>query len=205
MAEAQPIDYFKLLWDSYQYEESQDAIKDSKEDVRQGFQMQNPWSQYQPAMGAGLLSLLADPSRITQTPGYQFSYDQGLQALMAKQAATGNRFSGRALKESMAFGQGLASQIYNQELNRYAQLAGATQPISGGIETGQALSQLGQQGAFNQGYFFNKLFENAAGSTPNTSPVTPNSSTAQPTTGSWLDPQPTTGNWLDPYNEDSVN
>lgn len=157
MAEDKEVDYLQLGMDVYNYLNSEDAIEDSEADVKQGFQMQNPWSPYQPIMGAGLMQLLADPSSITQTPGYQFAYDQGLQSLFSKQAAAGNRFSGRALTETMQFGQGLAEQIYNSEMDRYAQLAGATNPIQGGITTGENLSQLGQQGSFNKGNFWNNF------------------------------------------------
>jgi hypothetical protein len=166
----------------YNYDQSQDAIKDSQQAVEQGFQRQNPWAQYQPAMGTGLVNLLADPSRITETPGYQFAYDQGLQALFAKQAATGQRLSGRALTETMQYGQGLASQMYNQEMSRYAQLAGATTPTTGGIATGQAQSQLGQQSAFNQGYFLNQLFQP---NTRSTSPTQQGSTTTQNAGSQW--------------------
>jgi hypothetical protein len=136
------------LWN---YNESQDANEQQSQDLQAGYQQANPWSMYQPAMGAGLVNLLADPSRITETPGYQFAYDQGLQALFAKQAATGQRMSGRAMTETMQYGQGLASQMYNQEMDRYASLAGANQGSTGNIGGQQAA--LTDQANFNQGYF----------------------------------------------------
>lgn len=162
----------------YNYNESQDAISQQSQDLQAGYQQANPWSQYQPAMGAGLMNLLADPSRITETPGYQFAYDQGLQSLFAKQASTGQRMSGRAMTETMQYGQGLASQMYNQEMDRYAQLAGAHQGSTGNIGGQQAA--LTDQASFNQGYFLNQLFNTGSGST--TSP------TQQGTTGSYEPP-----------------
>ena len=144
----------------YNADQSRDAMNDSRSAIESGLAFDNPWAQHQPAMGAGLVELLANPGRITETPGYQFAYDQGLQALFAKQAATGQRLSGRAQTETMQFGQGLASQMYNQEMNRYASLAGANQATTGGLTAGQNLGQLGQQQSFNEGYLLNNLFSN---------------------------------------------
>jgi hypothetical protein len=158
------IDAGMALWN---YNESQDANEQQSQDLQAGYQQANPWSMYQPAMGAGLVNLLADPSRITETPGYQFAYDQGLQALFAKQAATGQRMSGRAMTETMQYGQGLASQMYNQEMDRYASLAGANQGSTGNIGGQQAA--LTDQANFNQGYFLNQLFN--TGNTASTSPT----------------------------------
>ena len=156
-------DLFEAGVSIYDYDQGQDAIDDSQDIIQEGFQQQNPWAQYQPAMGAGLMQILSDPSMITQTPGYQFAYDQGLQALGAKHASSGNRYSGRALTEAMQYGQGLASQMYNQEVNRYASYAGATTPNVGGIETAQNQSALNQQESFNTGYFLNNLLNNFSG------------------------------------------
>ena len=50
------------------------------------------------------------------TPGYQFTYDQGLQALQRSQAATGIT-GGAAAKAALQYGQGLASTNYQ---NTYA-------------------------------------------------------------------------------------
>jgi len=154
-------DLFGVGVDLWNQQSSSDAIDSSRDDLEQGFQRQNPWSVYQPMMGAGLMNLLSDPGQVVNTPGYQFAYDQGLQSLFAKQAATGNRFSGGAMVDTMKFGQGLASQMYNQEANRYAQLSGAMQPIQGGNTLGQNNSALTQQQSYNQGYFWNNLFNTA--------------------------------------------
>lgn len=54
------------------------------------------------------------------TPGYQFSFDQGLQALNRRRAAGGMLNSGNADADAIQFGQGLAMQTLNQE--RQAQL-----------------------------------------------------------------------------------
>lgn len=138
---------------TYANTQSQDALQE-------GFEQQNPWSKNQDAMGQKLMALLNDPSSIRDTPGYQFKLDQGTDAMRAQQAASGNRYSGRAMEEAAQFGTGLADQMYNQEMDRYAKLAGAYQGNTGGIETGMGQSQIGQQQSFNTGYFLNSLFGN---------------------------------------------
>ena len=56
------------------------------------------------------------------TPGYQFTYDQGLQALQRSQAATGIT-GGAAAKAALQYGEGLAStnyqNAYGNALNAY--------------------------------------------------------------------------------------
>jgi hypothetical protein len=52
-------------------------------------------------------------------PGYQFRMDQGNQALLARRAATGNRFGGQALKDISNYNQDAASQEYGNAYNRY--------------------------------------------------------------------------------------
>lgn len=64
------------------------------------------------------------------TPGYQFAFDQGLQALQRSQAATGIT-GGAAAKAAEQYGQGLAStnyqQAYNNALQAYNTNQGAAQ------------------------------------------------------------------------------
>jgi hypothetical protein len=64
------------------------------------------------------------------TPGYQFQFDQGLQALQRSQAATGIT-GGGAAKAAEQFGQGLAStnyqNAYNNALTQYQTNLGAGQ------------------------------------------------------------------------------
>jgi hypothetical protein len=92
------------------------------------------------------------------TPGYQFAFDQGLQALQRSQAATGIT-GGAAAKAAEQYGQGLAStnyqQAYNNALQSYNTNQGAAQQAlagqSGvyGQNLGAALQALsGQQGVY---------------------------------------------------------
>lgn len=54
-------------------------------------------------------------------PGYQFRLQQGNQALNRSQAARGMLNSGATLKAAMKYGQGLASDEYQNAYNRWAQ------------------------------------------------------------------------------------
>ncbi|MBS0529758.1 MAG: hypothetical protein JSS22_10260 [Proteobacteria bacterium] len=58
----------------------------------------------------------AAQSSYTSSPGYQFSLDQGLQALQRTHAAAGNLNSGNADADTLKYAQGLASQDYNNWL-----------------------------------------------------------------------------------------
>jgi hypothetical protein len=75
-------------------------------------------------------------------PGYQFAYDQGLQALQRSQAATGIT-GGGAAKAAEQYGQGLASTNYQQAYNNALQAYGTNQAAAQ-----QALG--GQSGVYGQ-------------------------------------------------------
>ena len=68
--------------------------------------------------------LLDDPSKIQQTAGYQFALDQGNQAINRSAAAKGMLNSGNVLAELAKYGQGMASQNYQQQLGNIQQGAG---------------------------------------------------------------------------------
>lgn len=55
----------------------------------------------------------------TADPGYQFRMDQGMQALQRSAAARGGLLSGSTMKGIERFGQGLASEEYQNAFNRY--------------------------------------------------------------------------------------
>jgi hypothetical protein len=75
---------------------------------------------------------------LAQTPGYQFTLDQGLRATQSSAAARGLGMSGAAMRGAADYASGKASETYNQQLtnainiygqglNRYdKQLAGYT-------------------------------------------------------------------------------
>lgn len=118
------------------------------------------------------------PGDLTQTPGYQFTLDQANQAGDRKDAATGNYYSGAALKESQDRAAGLASQTYNDAYNQFLQTQqqklGAAAGIGGyndaigsaqanaAIGTGNTLAQSGSAvlGALGGG---NKIYNPSTG------------------------------------------
>jgi hypothetical protein len=65
------------------------------------------------------------PGDLTADPGYQFNLAQGTSAQDRANLARGNFYSGQALKEAQAFGQGLADTTYNTAFNRALQARGA--------------------------------------------------------------------------------
>lgn len=107
---------------------------------------QQPWMQAgQGALGQMQALNSGDFSSFTQSPDYQFAFDQGLQGLDRSAAARGSLYSGGHSADLMKFGQGLASQNYNQYYNRLAGLSGT------GQSTASGLGQMGQQYANNVG------------------------------------------------------
>jgi len=101
------------------------------------------------------------------SPQYQFLQKQGQQALDRSAAARGMGYSGAQMKAAQQFGQGLASQQYDNEYNRaakeyfnkydqargqfgdyYNRLAGIAQ---GGQQTAQSLGGMGNQYGQNAG------------------------------------------------------
>lgn len=98
------------------------------------------------------------------SPGYEFRLDQGTQAIERSNAARGRLDSGASLKDLTQFGQGIASQEFNNYANRLASLAGVGQSatnagVSQGAnfaaQQGNLMGQLGNArasgyvGAFN--------------------------------------------------------
>lgn len=56
---------------------------------------------------------------LQQTPGYQFTLDQGLKSTQNAAAARGLGVSGAALKAASTYATGLADQTYTQQLSNY--------------------------------------------------------------------------------------
>lgn len=74
---------------------------------------------YADALGLnGADAATAARSAYTESPGYQFQMDQGLQALDRQRAASGSLASGGASADAMRFAQGLASQDYGSWMDR---------------------------------------------------------------------------------------
>ena len=73
-------------------------------------------------------------SRFTETPGYQFRFDEGLRALDRSAAARGGLRGGAHERELVRYGQGIASDEFDTYANRLAGLASAGQQSA--VQTG---------------------------------------------------------------------
>lgn len=87
----------------------------------------------------------AAASKFFTDPGYQFSVDQGTQAIDRSAAAKGRLFSGATGKALQDYGIGRAEQQYGDWYNRIANLAGVGQQAAGSV------SQAGQNYATQAG------------------------------------------------------
>lgn len=108
-----------------------------------------------------LRQLVENPSSVRALPGYQFDQDQGIQALDRSAAAKGMLNSGRASKDLMRFGTGLADKTYGDQLQRLMGLnqqglsatAASTQGETGrlGTRTTAFGGQMNAAGTIGQG------------------------------------------------------
>jgi hypothetical protein len=110
----------------------------------------------------GLASLQNDPSSLANSPQYQFTRDQGLEALNRTAAASGYRGSGNILQELTKYASGLASQTYSDEFNRRYNLAtlganAASRVSTNTLQGGEDASSLMFQGGRDQGMFSQNL------------------------------------------------
>jgi len=80
-----------------------------------------------------------------QDPAYAFRMDEGLKALDQTAAARGGLLSGNALQAAQTYGQGLASQEYQNAFTRYQTERANT------LGSYQALQGVGQNAAAQQG------------------------------------------------------
>ena len=71
-----------------------------------------------------LAKLLDDPNAVQQTGAYKFRYDQGQEALERSLGARGMLGSGNRLTELQKYGQDMASQEYDNQFGRLADLLG---------------------------------------------------------------------------------
>jgi hypothetical protein len=142
----------------------------SKERQQQG----SDFAKYQPQLDSTLASLLkssntsaantarldklmTDPNAIMQTPGYQFALDQGNQAINRSAAAKGMLGSGNVLSELAKYGQGMASQEYDKQIQREIEAAKLGQSQQGteqaNVNTLASLMQNAQKFGVDSGYY----------------------------------------------------
>jgi hypothetical protein len=82
-------------------------------------------------------------------PGYQFQYDQGLDAGNRAAAAAGTLNSGGTLKAQTRYGQDYASNAYQTALNNLYKSAGLGLAASGDMASNIASGNMGQTNATN--------------------------------------------------------
>lgn len=144
------------------YGQSQ-AIRSSERGNQQQIDLLNSINQQNRADNAPLLALrnqtlpqinalMQNPSSITSQPDYQFGLSEGNRQIGNRQAASGNYYSGGAMREAQRYGQDYAGSKLTDSLNRLMGVAGlgqvgATQQQQSNTNFGnQAGNALMQQG-----------------------------------------------------------
>lgn len=132
--------------------QKQAAAQSIAEQQRQYDTTRADYAPYRTA-GTGALDMLSraygiggqapDMSAFTASPGYQFRYDQGLQAIDRGAAARGLLHSGAGVKAEQRFGEGLAANEFGDWWNRLAGVAGVGQQATNSV------TQAGQNSANN--------------------------------------------------------
>lgn len=110
--------------------------------AREQFQTNiNPYLEFGKTGISGLQGLLNDPNSIDQSNAYKFRVDQGLQRLDRSAAAKGGLYSGGHSADLLAYGQGMASQEYDNQWGRLMGIANMGQNSAVGA------GQMGQNSA----------------------------------------------------------
>ena len=104
-----------------------------------------PWQQAGSKAIGSLSDMLQPGYDHTTSPGYQFRFNEGQRAVESGGASRGMLMSGGTLKDLVRFGQGVASDDFNQQFNRTASVA------AGGQQVNTTLGQLGANAATNIG------------------------------------------------------
>jgi hypothetical protein len=108
------------------------------------------------AAGYGSAAKTFSMADFEQDPGYAFRMEEGLKALDRTAASRGGMLSGAALRGATRYGQGLASEEYQNAYNRYntnrANILNPLQSLAGqGQTTANTLGTAGQNYATNAG------------------------------------------------------
>ena len=140
-------------------------------------QTADPFASQRPQYQQQLQQLMQNPNSVTNTPGYNFQMQQGTDAVARQQAAMGGAGSGAEQAALTQYGQGLASNQYQQQFNNLSTLSGANVGSPGAA--GQLQQQQNQQNQQSIGQFTNTL-----------------GAAAGPAISNWLNPA-STGNTTD--------
>ena len=144
----------------------QDVLDFQKEMYGQQREDIAPWMEAGRGALSDLVSMYQDPSKTMEVlgndPAYQFRMQEGQKALERSAAARGGLSSGGTMKALARYGQGLASEEYNNRWNRLAGLAGMGQGAAG--QTAAASGQMGaNMGQYGQN--LTSLYTNMANAT----------------------------------------
>ena len=123
---------------------------------------QTALQQYGAIQGVGREGMLspedmeAARGHFQETPGYQFSFDEGMRAMDASASAGGRLGSGGYGRELIRYGQGMANQQWDSYANRLAGLAGmgqnaTNQGVAAGQQSAQTIGGIQMAGAAQQG------------------------------------------------------
>ena len=150
------------IQDSDNRELARQQINDQLNNITQGLgpeyqnvaeRLQNVSNQFSAGYGNNPQSAWSPEviqSKLEATPGYQFRMNQGMKAIERTAAAKGNLLSGNTLAAAQEYGQGLASQEYQNHINRLqntvaTQAPGINQQAGLLQGAGNQISQTGQQ------------------------------------------------------------
>ena len=97
----------------------------------------NPFGDEAKRYQGSLAELLQNPGAMASNPAYQYSFDQGMEAVNRTAAARGQLGSGNRLAELTKFGQGEASKNFFNLADLYSTLSGAkNQNAAGAVNNG---------------------------------------------------------------------
>jgi hypothetical protein len=136
------------------YKNASNILGQLQQTAQTGQQLADPFSQYRGAQASYLNNLLTGKASIQTDPGYQFAQNEGQQQVGRAMQARGMGQSGNVMAALQQRGQDVASQQYNNILERLINLSGAgsQNAIAGGKIygdistsgiTGQASSAVG--------------------------------------------------------------
>jgi len=161
--------------------------------------MADPFAQSRQLANTQLQSLMQNPGQMANDPSYRWAVQQGGQAVDRSLAARHMGASGGALQELTQWGQGLASQQYNQRLAQLSGMASqgaspsmAAQSELQGTQYAQGLMSAAVAGGINSmggGGGLTSMLGGLASSAGNAiSGYQPSGSLPQYSTGSWSNP-----------------
>ena len=112
----------------------------------------------------GLGNSATAQAALAQTPGYQFTLNQGLQATQNSNAAQGLGVSGAALKGAANYATGLANNTYEQQFqNALSNFGAATTNFNTQFNANNSLASLGENAAIGAGNQGQQMSNNATG------------------------------------------